>query len=108
MVNAFTALGVPVLVCTGHRLNSSINWGLGISGSWDKTKKTGTCKNLVLRELVAVMTALAGVFSHSPCNNDAFKDVQTEMDDMCSALEVVRRNATRYVCCVCFFACCSL
>eukprot|EP00903_Cladosiphon_okamuranus_P012792 g11956.t1 len=96
MVNAFRALRVPVLICTGHRLNSSINWGLGISGSWDKTKATGTCKNLVLRELVAVMTALAAVFSHSPCNNDAFKDVQTELDDMCRALGVLRRNDTRW------------
>eukprot|EP00903_Cladosiphon_okamuranus_P020866 g19162.t1 len=96
MVNAFRALRVPVLICTGHRLNSSINWGLGISGSWDKTKATGTCKNLVLRELVAVMTALAGVFSLSPCNNDAFEDMQTELDDMWRALEVLRRNDTRW------------
>ncbi|CAM9297061.1 unnamed protein product [Pylaiella littoralis] len=79
MVNAFGALGVPVLICTGHRLNSGINWALGINGTFVKATQTGTCKNPVLRHLVAVMTALAGGFSHSPCNNDAFKNAQEDM-----------------------------
>ncbi|CAM9968057.1 unnamed protein product, partial [Pylaiella littoralis] len=42
------------------------------------------------------MTALAGVFSHSPCNNDAFKNLQTELDGLSTALEVLRRNDTRW------------
>lgn len=100
MVNAFESMGVPVLICTGHRLNSGINWGMGIAGSFVKATQTGTCKNPELRNLTAVMTALAGVFSHSPCNNDAFKKLQTELDELCTALEVLRRNDTRCVLCV--------
>lgn len=100
MVNAFASMGVPVLICTGHRLNSGINWGMGIAGSFVKATQTGTCKNPELRNLTAVMTALAGVFSHSPCNNDAFKKLQTELDELCTALEVLRRNDTRCVLCV--------
>lgn len=103
MVNAFEGMGVPVLICTGHRLNSGINWGIGISGSFKKATQEGTCKNPVLRNLVAVMTALAGVFSHSPCNNDAFKNLQTELDQLSNALEVLRRNDTRCVFCACLF-----
>lgn len=45
MVNAFKNMGIPVLICTRHRLNSGIGWGFGINGTYNKQTKTGTCKN---------------------------------------------------------------
>ena len=43
------------------------------------------------------MTVCAGLFSHTPCNNDAFKRVQTDACEMGKALEVLHRNDTRYI-----------
>lgn len=76
---------------------------MGINSSFVKATQTGTCNNPSLRGVVSVMTALAGVFSHSPCNNDAFKKLQTELDGLSTALGVLRRNDTRCVFCVCLF-----
>ncbi|CAN0150298.1 unnamed protein product [Pylaiella littoralis] len=95
MINAFRLLGIPVLVCSGHRLNSAVGWALGINGSIREDGQ-GTCRNPVLRDLIAKMTACAAVFSHSPCNTDALADIQRELNDICRALEIVRRNNTRW------------
>lgn len=100
MINALRLLGIPVLVCSGHRLNSAVGWALGINGSVREDGQ-GTCRNPVLRDLIAKMTACAVVFSHSPCNNDALADIQRELNDICRALEIVRRNDTRYFECYC-------
>lgn len=94
MVNAMALLGIIVIICSGHRLNSVVGWGLGINGSYKDGH--GTCKNPALRALMAKMTACAGVFSHSPCYNDALKDIQREFNELSRMLEIVRRNDTRY------------
>ena len=95
MINALVLLGIDVLICSGHRLSTAVGWAFGINGSVRENGQ-GTSKNLSLRKLMATMTACAGVFSHSPCNNDAFKAVQEEVNEMGRVLEIVRRNDTRY------------
>lgn len=44
---------------------------------------------------MSVMTACAGLFSHSACNNDALKAVQDDMGELSRTLEVLSRNDTR-------------
>ncbi|CAM9984076.1 unnamed protein product, partial [Pylaiella littoralis] len=89
MINAFRAMGVPTLICSGHRLNSAVQWATGIGGSF-KSDGSGTCKNRLGHELVRKATAMVGV-----CNNDEFKKVQEELEEMCKLLELIRRNDTR-------------
>lgn len=105
MVNAFKNLGIPVQICSGHRLNSGIGRALGISGSHNQSTGAGMCKNKTLRKLMSTMTACAGLFNHAPCNNDELKEVQSTIAEMTRILEVVRRNDTRYFLyfCYCFF-----
>ena len=67
VVNAFKNMGVPVLECTGHRLNSMVSWGVGISGSI-QAGGGGTNKNRRLNALIARAIAMVGKFSHSPVN----------------------------------------
>lgn len=94
-MNAFKNMGVPVLECTGHRLNSMVSWGVGISGSI-QAGGGGTNKNRRLNALIARATAMVGRFSHSPVNNDALKEIQREVSDLTQELDLVRRNDTRY------------
>ena len=98
MVNAFRNLGVPVLACTGHRLNTAIKRSLGIAGMF--TAGGGdSCKNAQLRSLLQRASAMVGAFSHSPVNNDECKSLQREMKnmdgDIPDVLELIRRNDTR-------------
>ncbi|CAN0242260.1 unnamed protein product, partial [Pylaiella littoralis] len=59
MINAFRAMGVPTLICSGHRLNSAVQWATGIGGSF-KSDGSGTCKNRLGHELVRKATAMVG------------------------------------------------
>ncbi|CAN0332194.1 unnamed protein product, partial [Scytosiphon promiscuus] len=95
IINAWESMNVPVLICSGHRLNSAVTWGLGISGSFSQAGG-GTCKNTVLRKLMAKIAAMVGHFSHSAVNNDAFKAVQREVQELAAVLELIRRNDTRW------------
>ena len=95
MINAFGNMGVPVLICSGHRLNSAVSRATGITGSFNKDG-SGTCKNRPCKELVTKATAMVGRMTHSVCNNDAFKKVQQEVSELTSILELTRRNDTRY------------
>lgn len=94
MVNAFKRMGVETLLCSGHRLNSAVQWATGVGGSY-KADGTGTCKNRQSRELTTKTTAMVGHCSHSVCNNDEFKKVQADLDEAARLLELVRRNDTR-------------
>lgn len=94
MINAFRNMSVPTLVCSGHRLNSAVQWATGIGGSF-KQDGTGTCKNRLAHELVRKATAMVGHLSHSVCNNDEFKQVQRELEEICNLLELIRRDDTR-------------
>ena len=56
VVNACEALGVPVIKCNCHRVNSAVLWALGIAGKGRKNKDMG--------ELMKKLAALVGVFRH--------------------------------------------
>jgi len=89
VVKACTRLGVPVLKCNAHRLNSATMWALGISGS----KKT--CENPPMEKLMKKLAALVGVFSHSAVNNDELKDIQKLQEGFHNVYALIRRNDTR-------------
>lgn len=91
IVNACTALGVPVVKCNCHRVNSAVIWALGIAGS------PATCKNKPMGELMKKLAALVGVFSHSAVNNDMLKEIQQLQTDLHRIYELIRRNDTRFV-----------
>lgn len=91
VVNACTALGVPVVKCNCHRINSAVVWALGIAGS------AATCKNVDMGELMKKQAALVGVYSHSAVNNDMLKAIQRLQADLYRVLELMRRNDTRCV-----------
>lgn len=73
VVNACKSLGIPTIPCLGHRIHSSVMWGIGVSGS------VATQKNKKGRVLVGRCAACAGMFSHSCTNSDAFRLVQETM-----------------------------
>lgn len=89
IVNACTALGVPVVECNCHRVNSAVLWALGIAGS------ATTCKNKLMGDLMKKLAALVGVFSHSAVNNDMLKAIQRLEADLHRVYELIRRNDTR-------------
>eukprot|EP00904_Undaria_pinnatifida_P001834 jgi/Undpi1/11651/HiC_scaffold_36.g13946.m1 len=68
-------------------------WSTGIAGSF-KADGGGTCKNRLAHEPVRKATAMVGHCSHSVSNNDE-KKVQAELEEMCTLLELIRRNDTR-------------
>ena len=82
IVHAFRNMAVPILICTEHWLSSGIGWGLGANGSYNPGAEEGK---------------KVGLFSHAPCNNDAFKGVQTDVCEMAKVLEVLHRNDARYI-----------
>lgn len=89
VVNACKRLRLDTVLCRGQRLNSAVMWALGVNGS----AKTG--KNHEMKAIVSKCAALVGVFSHSAVNNDALRDIQTElnadrkkeMEDLCLAAD---------------------
>lgn len=87
VVNACTALGVPVIKCNCHRVNSAVLWALGIAGGGRKNKEMG--------DLMKKLAALVGVFSHSAVNNDKLKELQRLEDDCHPVYQLIRRNDTR-------------
>lgn len=89
IVNACRALGVPVVECNCHRVNSAVLWALGIAGS------ATTCKNKLMGDLMKKLAALVGVFSHSAVNNDMLKAIQRLEADLHRVYELIRRNDTR-------------
>ena len=91
VVNACKALGVPVIKCNCHRVNSAVLWALGIAGKGRKNKDMG--------DLMKKLAALVGVFSHSAVNNDKLKDIQRQLEeDFHEIYELLRRNDTRCDC----------
>ena len=68
-MNVCEALGVEVVKCNCHRVNSAVLWSLGISGA------AASCKNEAMGELMK-LAACIGVFSHSAVNNDMLKEFQ--------------------------------
>ena len=97
VVNACAALGVEVIKCNCHRVNSAVLWSLGIAGS------ATTCKNKPMGALMKKLAACVGVWSHSAVNNDKLKDIQRQLEeDFHEIYELLRRNDTR---CDCIYLC---
>ena len=93
VVNACAALGVEVIKCNCHRVNSAVLWSLGIAGS------ATTCKNKPMGALMKKLAACVGVWSHSTVNNDKLKDIQMQLEeDFHEIYELLRRNDTRCDC----------
>ena len=90
IVNAREALGVEVIKCNCHRVNSATLWSLGASGP-----SAATCKNKAMGDLMAKLAACVGVFSHSAVNNDKLKDIQRLEEDLQLFYDLIRRNDTR-------------
>ena len=67
VVNACAALGVEVIKCNCHRVNSAVLWRLGIAGS------ATSCKNKPMGALMKKLAACVGVWSHSAVDNDKLK-----------------------------------
>ena len=87
--NACEALGVEVIKCNFHRVNSAVLWSLGISGS------AARCKNKAIGELMKKLAACVGAFSHSAVNIDMLKELQKLKEDLHRIYELIRRNDTR-------------
>ena len=97
MINTFTRMGVPVGICSAHREGTCVTWALGISGTERAANGgAGSCVNLEWKKLISKVTTMAGVFNHSVCNNDELKEIQLEVLELDQALDLVRRNDTRY------------
>ena len=93
VVNACAALGVEVIRCNCHSVNSEVLWNLGIAGS------ATTCKNKPMGALMKKLAACVGVWSHSAVNNDKLKDIQRQLEeDFHEIYELLRRNDTRCDC----------
>jgi hypothetical protein len=99
VANAIKALDIPVLLCAAHRLNTSVSWGLGISGTVSTPSSAAkgrapTCKNPTMRTALSRCAALVGVFSHAAGNNDLLHILQCdELRDIQSGLEEVASAA---------------
>ena len=64
LVNAIEALGVIVVLCCAHRLNTVVVvWMLGIGGT------VNTCRNKPMEVLMRKLAACVGKFSHLAVNN---------------------------------------
>ena len=97
MINTFTRMGVPVGICSGHREGTCVTWALGISGTERAANGgAGSCVNLDCKKLISKVAAMAGAFNHSVCNNDELEEIQLEVLELDQALDLVRRNDTRY------------
>ena len=97
-MNACAALGVEVIKCNCHRVNSAVLWSLGIA--WSAT----TCKRKPTGVLMKKLAACVSVWSHSAVNNDKLEDIQRQLvEDVHEIHEPIRRNDTR---CDCILNCC--
>ena len=98
VVNACAALGVEVIKCNCHRVNSAVLWSLGIAGS------ATTCKDKPIGALMKKLAARVGAWSHSAVNNDKLKDVQWQLEeDFHEIYELLRRNDTTRCDCIDLF-----
>lgn len=78
VVNACEALGLEVIKCNCHRVNSAVLWALGIAGS------AARCKNNEVSEQMKKMAACVGVWSHSAVNNDKLKRSNGRLRKTCT------------------------
>ena len=82
-------MGVEVIKCNCHRVNSAVLWSLpGISGA------AARCKNKAMGELMKKLAARVGFVRHSAVNNDMRKELQKLEGDLHRIYEFIRRNDT--------------
>ena len=74
-MSACAALGVEVIKCNCHRVNSTALWSLGIAGS------ATTYKNKPMGALMKKLAACVGVWRHSAVNDDKLKDIQSQLEE---------------------------
>ena len=86
---ALGAMGVEVIKCKCHRVNSAVLWSLSISGA------AARCKNKAMGELMMKLAACVGVFSPSAVNKDILKELQKLEEDPHRIYELIKRNDTR-------------
>ena len=84
VVNACEALGVEVIECNCHRVNSATLWSLGISGS------AATCNNKAMGDLIKKLAACVGVSSHSAVNSDKLEDIQRLVEGQQRVYDLIR------------------
>ena len=89
VVNAIEALGVIVVLCCAHRLNTVVVWMLGIGGT------VNTCRNKPMGVLMRKLAACVGKFSHSAVNNSELQALQELVPQFSKIYELIRRNDTR-------------
>lgn len=92
VVNACSNLGVDVVKCNAHRLNSATIRALGMWGN------SSTCKNAAVGKLMSRLAACVRVFSHPVVNNDERKEIQQLQEDCFRIYQLIARNDTRYCC----------
>ena len=86
----YKSMGVEVIKCNCHRVNSAVLWSLGISNAaarW-KNKAVG---DLMMQKLAARV----GSISHSAVNNGMLKKFQKLEEDFHRIYELIKRNDTR-------------
>ena len=88
VVNAIEALGVIVVLCCAHRLNTVVVWMLGIGGT------VNTCRNKPMEVLMRKLAACVGKFNHSAVNNSELKALQELVPQFSKIYELIRRNDT--------------
>ena len=89
VVNACMMLGVAVIKCNAHRLNSVTMWALG------ERESVKMCENSGMEKLMKRLAAVVGVFSHSAVNNDELKEIQKLQDGFSKIYDLIRRNDAR-------------
>ncbi|CAM9975726.1 unnamed protein product, partial [Ascophyllum nodosum] len=84
------ALGVIVVLCCAHRLNTVVVWMLGIGGT------VNTCRDKPMGVLMRKLAACVDKFSHSAVNNSELKALQELVPQFSKIYELIRRNDTRW------------
>ena len=90
VVNAIEALGVIVVLCCAHRLNTVVVvWMLGIGGT------VNTCRSKPMEVLMTKLAACVGKFSHSDVNSSELKVLQELVTQFSKIYEqLIRRIST--------------
>ena len=90
VVNAIKALGVIVVLCCAHRLNTVVVvWMLGIGGT------VNTCRSKPMEVLMTKLAACVGKFSHSDVNSSELKVLQELVTQFSKIYEqLIRRIST--------------
>jgi hypothetical protein len=90
MINALELCGLKVQRCMAHRLNTTVTWGLGISGA--------KSANPDMKKLIEDGGEVVKVFTCSAPNNDALKQIQRnllEETGEAGIFSMLHRNDTR-------------